>query len=74
MTVLKIEDTGLDYPIRLGKVGGQHGPRIKVSNIKGVYKGTSHSFVMSIDKNPLHKDGKVLIPTKSLKDIQDWVN
>lgn len=66
-------ETGLDYVVWMGEVGGQHGPRIKVSNNKG--KMTSNdSFVVSVSKNPV-----VLTPrtcklnASTVDDILDWI-
>lgn len=67
------QTTGLSYAIWFGEVGGQHGPRIKVSNIKGKFS-QSDNFVISVDKNP-----KVLTPksmrikSSELEDLFDWV-
>lgn len=67
------DETGLDRIIWFGEVGGQHGPRIKVSNIKGKFS-QSDNFVISVDKNP-----KVLTPksmkikSSELEDLFDWV-
>ena len=67
------DETGLQRIIWFGEVGGQHGPRIKVSNIKGKFS-QSDNFVISVDKNP-----KVLTPksmkikTNELEDLFDWV-
>lgn len=73
MANLVPEDTGLPYVIWLGEVGGQHGPRIKVSNTRGKMNSNS-CFVMSVSKTP-----QVLTP-KSCKlkqhevdDISDWI-
>lgn len=51
MPRLSPEDTGLPDEIWIGKVGGNHGPRIKVSNIKSVFS-PSDNFVVSINKDP----------------------
>lgn len=66
-------DTGLPYVVWLGEVGGQHGPRIKVSNTKGKMNKSS-CFVMSVSKTP------ALLTPKSCKlkqhevnDISDWI-
>jgi hypothetical protein len=64
--------TGIPYAIWYGRVGGQHGPRIKVSNIKG--KMSDDCFVMSVSKQPM-----VLTPTNCkvapdvVTDISDWI-
>ncbi|MCK9371218.1 hypothetical protein M0R04_15000 [Candidatus Dojkabacteria bacterium] len=56
MANLYKDDTGLEYPIWIGRVGGQHGPRVKVSNIKGKWRA-NNNFVVSVSENP-----KVLTP------------
>jgi hypothetical protein len=66
-------DTGLQYAIWFGEVDGQHGPRVKVSNIRGKF-AASDNFVISVTREP-----KILTP-KSVKiniddqtDITDWI-
>jgi hypothetical protein len=65
--------TGLPVVVWFGEVGGQHGPRIKVSNIAG--KFASHScFVVNVAKEP-----EVLTPksaelsTAKIEEVFDWV-
>lgn len=65
--------TGLPTAVWFGEVGGQHGPRIKVSNIKGKF-AQNDNFVISVDKNP-----RVLTPRavkmkpSEIEDIFDWI-
>lgn len=65
--------TGLKIAVWFGEVGGQHGPRIKVSNIVGKFSSTDN-FVISVSKDP-----KVLTPRSvklkpnEIEDIFDWV-
>jgi hypothetical protein len=66
MANLYYNDTGIPYAIWFGEVGGQHGPRIKVSNIKG--KMSSDCFVMSVSKSP------IIFTPRSCKISQDDVN
>ena len=67
------DDTGIDYPLWIGKIGGHHGPRIKVSNIKGKMR-MNDNFVISVSSDP-----KVLTPETcrlSNNDVQlilNWV-
>lgn len=67
------KSTGLDTIIWFGEVGGQHGPRIKVSNIKGKF-ALEDNFVISVSKDP-----KVLTPksmklkAEELQNVFDWV-
>lgn len=73
MANLSSKDTGLSYVIWFGEVGGQHGPRIKVSNIKGKF-ATNDNFVISVAREP-----QVLTPrsrkisNSDLEDVFDWV-
>ena len=66
-------DTGLDYPIWIGRVGGQHGPRVKVSNVLGKWR-MNDNFVVSVSKNPrlLTKDTCKLTNT-DLQRIYHWI-
>lgn len=72
MANINPDDSGLDYVIWVGPVGGKHGPRVKVSNIKG--KMTNDAFVMSVSKTP-----EVLTPhtcklkNSEIDDIRDWI-
>ena len=72
MANLTPDETGIPYVIWVGEVDGQHGPRIKVSNIKG--KMSDDCFVMSVSKQPM-----VLTPTNCkvapdvVTDISDWI-
>jgi hypothetical protein len=66
-------DTGLNYVIWFGEVGGQHGPRIKVSNIKGTF-AKHDNFVMSISKEPVNLTPKFTkISSDDVDDIKDWI-
>jgi hypothetical protein len=64
--------TGLLLAIWFGEIGGQQGPRIKVSNIPG--KMSTDCFVVSVNKNP-----KILTPRSCkqsetiVNDIFDWI-
>ena len=66
------QQTGLPVVVWFGEVGGQHGPRIKVSNVKG--KMTHDCFVVSVSKQPV-----VLTPRScklsqsTIEDVFDWV-
>jgi len=65
--------TGLPCVIWFGEVGGQHGPRLKVSNVSGRF-AADNNFVVSVAKDP-----KVLTPksaelsTAKIEDVLDWV-
>lgn len=73
MANLTSDDTGLPVIIWFGKVGGQHGPRIKVSNVKGTF-ADNDNFVISVEKEP-----KILTPRNmklkrdDINHIIDWV-
>ena len=65
--------TGLPTVIWIGKIGGQHGPRIKVSNIKGKF-AENDNFVVSISKNPQVLTPKyVKLKTTDVENIKDWI-
>ena len=64
--------TGIPYAIWYGRVGGQHGPRIKVSNIKG--KMSPDCFVISVSKTPTVLTPKSCkLAQSEVADILDWV-
>lgn len=66
-------DTGLKYVIWLGKVGGQHGPRIKVSNVKGSF-AENDNFIMSISKEPVNLTPRYTkISSNDVGDVEDWI-
>lgn len=73
MANLPTQKTGLTRVIWFGEVGGQHGPRIKVSNVPGKFD-RNDNFVMSVEKNP-----RVLTPNScklgksDIDDISDWI-
>lgn len=65
--------TGLERVIWFGEVGGQHGPRIKVSNVKGKFSLTDN-FIISVAKDPsVLTPRSVKIKSKELDDLFDWV-
>jgi hypothetical protein len=73
MANLNPDNTGLKYVIWIGEIGGQHGPRIKVSNIKGKF-AANDNFVMSIEKDPVNLTPKFTkISTDDLEDVKDWI-
>ena len=66
-------ETGLERVIWFGEVGGQHGPRIKVSNIKGKF-ALDDNYVISVAKNPRVLTPKSMkINQSELDDLFDWV-
>lgn len=65
--------TGLSVVIWFGEVGGQHGPRIKVSNVKGKFSKIDN-FVVSVDKEPKVLTPKtVKISKDEIEDVFDWI-
>lgn len=67
------EDTGLKRIIWFGEVSEQHGPRIKVSNVKGKFALTDN-FVVSVDKNPsVLTKSSMKISNDELEDVFDWI-
>lgn len=73
MANLPPDNTGLGYVIWIGEVGGQHGPRIKVSNVRGKF-AVSDNFVISISKDPVNLTPKFTkISPDEVEDVKDWV-
>ena len=66
------DDTGLDYPLWIGKIGGQHGPRIKVSNIKNKMR-FNDCFVMTLDETPTIIAGECKISKNDILQICTWI-
>ena len=67
------DETGLPVIIWFGEVGGQHGPRIKVSNVRGKF-AAHDNFVMSVDKEPRIVTSKnVKLKKNEVDDIIDWI-
>lgn len=65
--------TGLPCVVWFGEVGGQHGPRLKVSNVPGKF-AVDNNFVMAVTKEP-----KALTPKSAelsiskIDDVVDWI-
>lgn len=67
------KDTGLDYPIWIGTVGGQHRPRVKVSNIKGKWSENSN-FVISVSRTPeILTPESCKIDNKEVNKVLIWI-
>jgi hypothetical protein len=65
--------TGLPVVIWFGEVGGQHGPRIKVSNVKGKF-AANDCFVMSVSRDPAVLTPKnAKLKSSEIEEIKDWV-
>lgn len=65
--------TGLPVVVWFGEVGGQHGPRIKVSNVPGRFD-SQNCFVVNVSREPVILTPKsVRIKTSQIDDIIDWV-
>jgi hypothetical protein len=72
MANLTPDETGIQYVIWMGRVSGQHGPRIKVSNKRG--RMIDDYFVMTVSKNPIVQTPKsVKISQDVVDDISDWI-
>lgn len=73
MATLQPKETGLPVAIWFGEVGGTHGPRIKVSNIKGTF-AKNDCFVISVSKEPsvlTPKNAKLKLSEIEL--IKGWI-
>jgi hypothetical protein len=65
--------TGLPVVIWFGEVGGQHGPRVKVSNVPGRFDA-SNCFVVSVAREPEVLTPKsVKIKVAKIEDVIDWI-
>jgi hypothetical protein len=66
-------ETGLPVVIWFGEVGGQHGPRVKVSNAPGRFD-SMNCFVMSVSKNPsIYTPNSVRLSADKVQDVMDWI-
>ena len=73
MANLTPDDTGLPYVLWVGEVGGQHGPRIKVCNVRGRMQA-NNCFVMSVSHTPeILTPRSCKISAREQDDIKDWV-
>ena len=73
MANLYPNDTGLPTVIWFGEVGGQHGPRIKVSNEPGRFD-QRNCFVLTVSKQPVNQTPKSTKVKKSIEtEIKDWI-
>jgi hypothetical protein len=73
MAGLPTENTGLPVFLWIGKIGGQHGPRIKVSNIKGKF-AEDDCFVVSVGTPPEVLTPKFMrLKKDDLELVLDWV-
>jgi hypothetical protein len=64
MSNIPKSQTEIDYPIWVGYKIGSHGPRIKVSNIKGKVNG-SDFFSIQFDE-----EGDIRVTKDSLKSVK----
>lgn len=60
--------TGVGYVMHFGEIGGQHGPRVKVSNKTGRF-AVDDNFSISVSKTP-----KVMTPPTSVGISQGELN
>ena len=73
MANLNPDDTGLSYVIWMGEIGGQHGPRIKVSNVRGKMQ-SNNCFVMSVSHDPVViTRASCKLSQSEVDDVADWV-
>jgi hypothetical protein len=73
MSNLAPADTGLPVVIWFGEVGGQHGPRIKVSNVKGKF-AKNDNFVVQVARDPIVLTPRsVKLKSYEIDLIQDWI-
>jgi hypothetical protein len=74
MAGLPPKNTGLGVFLWIGKVDGQHGPRIKVSNRKGAF-ADDDCFVISVGTPPQVMTPKsVHLKQDELDEVLDWVS
>ena len=65
--------TGLPTVVWMGKIGGMHDPRIKVSNKKGGF-AEDDNFVINVDKEPRVLTPKsVKLKSSEVNEIEDWI-
>lgn len=75
MANLRSDETGLAYTIWIGRIGGNNGPRVKVSNIKGKWR-ENDNFVLSIDPNNPEIKSKpetVKISNSDVNQVKKWI-
>ena len=74
MANLYSHETGLEYGIWIGKIGGQHGPRLKVSNAKGRWRANDN-FTISIEEEPKLKSKKeyMKISAYDYNQVVKWI-
>lgn len=74
MANLYPSDTGVDYVMWFGEVGGQHGPRIKVSNQRGRF-ATNDNFTLTVAASPevATPPSSVGIKQSELNTIIKWI-
>jgi len=73
MASIPPSDTGLPTVVWMGKIGGMHGPRIKVSNKRGGF-AEDDNFVINVDKDPRVLTPKsVKLKSSEVNEIEDWI-
>jgi hypothetical protein len=75
MANLRSDETGLAYTIWIGRVEGNHGPIVKVSNIQGKWK-ENDNFVLSIEPNNPEIKSKpetVKISSNDVTQVKKWI-
>jgi len=66
--------TGIGYVMWFGEVGGQHGPKLKVSNKSGQF-AFDDNFTLSVSKTPevITPPGSVHVKQHELSQIIKWI-
>lgn len=73
MANLYPQKTGVPVVMWMGEVGGQHGPRVKVSNTPGRFN-VSDCFVVAVAKDPyVITPRNMRLKSNVLDDVLDWV-
>lgn len=73
MANLNPASTGLPVVIWVGAVDGQHGPRVKVSNLRGKF-ATDDCFVIAVAREPyVATPRSVKLKQEEVDEVIDWV-
>lgn len=75
MPNIQPKDSGLKQVVFVGKVGGQHSARVKVSNIPGTFsKRDNFSIPLAKKWKDFEPVGVVKIPNSDLDKIKEWIS
>lgn len=73
MANLYPQETGVSAVMWFGEVGGQHGPRLKVSNTPGKFD-VQNNFVVAVSKNPMVLTPRsAALSSAKIEDVKDWI-